>query len=390
MKVIVEARVLKGKDRNEVGLKQNELLKHLISKGAVPNWKPVPVTCPDLASLIDYVLVGFDHEEDSEVSVTEETEVVFYWSKDYEPCVQEIFLDENSSESAVSSTIWEIPNTEFDSIWENLFFENNLKGELLRYACGVIKLSNLGVDRNVIDLNRLMLLHGPPGSGKTSLCKGLAQRIASRYQGTYKRSIFVEVNSHSLFSKWFSESGKLVQKLFDQVVEIAEEPKSLVIMLVDEVESLVMSRTSAHSNDPSDSIRAVNAVITQIDRIRRYPNVLVLTTSNITEALDPAFLDRTDISKFVGNPSRKAASGILSKAVNEMCRVGAFSNKVNQDIEKEIEGITGRNDTQKLSGRILKKAPVLAYSKMNTCRDITLDNYLVQLERTLKDLNLRP
>lgn len=27
----------------------------------------------------------------------------------------------------------------------------------------------------------------------------------------------VEVNAHSLFSKWFSESGKLVNKLFDTI-----------------------------------------------------------------------------------------------------------------------------------------------------------------------------
>lgn len=35
----------------------------------------------------------------------------------------------------------------------------------------------------------------------------------------YSYSMFklVEINSHSLFSRWFSESGKLVQKLFGSV-----------------------------------------------------------------------------------------------------------------------------------------------------------------------------
>jgi SpoVK/Ycf46/Vps4 family AAA+-type ATPase len=31
------------------------------------------------------------------------------------------------------------------------------------------------------------------------------------------RAQLVEVNAHSLFSKWFSESGKLVNKLFDTI-----------------------------------------------------------------------------------------------------------------------------------------------------------------------------
>ena len=30
----------------------------------------------------------------------------------------------------------------------------------------------------------------------------------------------IEVNAHSLFSKWFSESGKLVARLFDKILEL--------------------------------------------------------------------------------------------------------------------------------------------------------------------------
>ena len=32
----------------------------------------------------------------------------------------------------------------------------------------------------------------------------------------------VEINSHSLFSKWFSESGKLVQKMFTEIKRLVE------------------------------------------------------------------------------------------------------------------------------------------------------------------------
>jgi SpoVK/Ycf46/Vps4 family AAA+-type ATPase len=44
----------------------------------------------------------------------------------------------------------------------------------------------------------------------------------------------------------------------------------------------------------------VNAVLTQLDRIKEYSNVLVLTTSNLVESLDSAFLDRVDIKQYVG------------------------------------------------------------------------------------------
>ena len=52
----------------------------------------------------------------------------------------------------------------------------------------------------------------------------------------------MEVNAHSLFSKWFSESGKLISKLFSKIQEAAEENDTLVFVLIDEIESLTSAR----------------------------------------------------------------------------------------------------------------------------------------------------
>jgi SpoVK/Ycf46/Vps4 family AAA+-type ATPase len=65
-------------------------------------------------------------------------------------------------------------------------------------------------------------------------------------------------------------------------------------------------QAAAGGGEPSDAIRAVNALLTQLDQLRRFPNVMVLTTSNITEAIDIAFVDRADIK--VGHASRGQAS----------------------------------------------------------------------------------
>jgi len=72
---------------------------------------------------------------------------------------------------------------------------------------------------------------------------------------------------------------------FEQIIEMVENPRSFVCVLIDEVESLSAARKSSH-NEPSDAIRVVNALLTQIDGIKDYPNVLVLTTSNITGTID--------------------------------------------------------------------------------------------------------
>jgi hypothetical protein len=36
----------------------------------------------------------------------------------------------------------------------------------------------------------------------------------------FRQGQLIEVNAHSLFSKWFSESGKLVSKLFSKIMEL--------------------------------------------------------------------------------------------------------------------------------------------------------------------------
>jgi len=42
----------------------------------------------------------------------------------------------------------------------------------------------------------------------------------------------VEINSHSLFSKWFSESGKLVFKMFQFIKELTSEEEAFVCILI--------------------------------------------------------------------------------------------------------------------------------------------------------------
>lgn len=115
-------------------------------------------------------------------------------------------------------------------------------------------------------------------------------------------------------------------KLFTSIKEVAEDPKSLVIVLIDEVESIAYARDSVSSNEPSDSLRVVNAVLTQLDQLRNYSNVLVLTTSNLSESIDLAFVDRADLKQYVGFPSVVAIFHIFKSAIDELITVNFTFN----------------------------------------------------------------
>lgn len=199
--------------------------------------------------------------------------------------------------------------------------------------------------------------------------------MSARYSSTK----LIEINTVNLMSKWFSESARLVARMFDAIKDYLDSPDHLVCLLVDEVESLTAMRNSAMSGvEPSDAIRVVNAVLTQIDQIKRYPNVLVLATSNVTGVIDPAFIDRADIRIFIGPPSAPAIYTIYRSCLTELIRVGLIEesgsnllsyqalaamqfteNKINP-ASIHLWNLARRSFG--LNGRTLRKLPLLAHA----------------------------
>ncbi|CAG0922177.1 unnamed protein product [Notodromas monacha] len=224
------------------------------------------------------------------------------------------FLDDgvsNTEECVSCAEVWQLPHANYVDVWESLVFESTLKNDLFNFVEASLLFSKRGLPMRYLG-NKLVFLHGPPGTGKTTLCHALAQKLSVYMSSTFENSYLVQVNSHSLFSRWFSESGKLVTRLFDRIKEMVENSKNLVVVLIDEIESLAMVRKA--SSEPSDSVRAVNALLTQLDSLKRHENVLILTTSNLTEAVDSAFCSRADIKRYVGLPSVRVMYEILRQS----------------------------------------------------------------------------
>uniref|UniRef100_A0A1Q3EVE1 Putative thyroid receptor-interacting protein 13 n=1 Tax=Culex tarsalis TaxID=7177 RepID=A0A1Q3EVE1_CULTA len=312
---------------------------------------------------------------------------------------QETIDDQGGDEIQIANH-WLLPAREFHGLWESLIYEDSLKENLLSFVHTTALFSQKAVNANLIACNRLVLLHGPPGTGKTSLCQALAQKLAIRMnKSSYKHFHLFEINSHSLFSKWFSESGKLVQKVFGQINDLCQDPSSMVCVLVDEVESIAFAREAISNNEPSDSIRVVNAVLTQLDRIRRFPNVMVLATSNLTGSIDLAFLDRADIVQYIGPPTREAIYEIYRSAIANLQQVGIVTDR--EPIPPQAAELTGSSvDRSKstatarlealaeqsvgLSGRSLRKVPFLAHALFVQRDETTLIKFLNAMRNAVR------
>ncbi|XP_069769429.1 pachytene checkpoint protein 2 homolog isoform X1 [Narcine bancroftii] len=302
---------------------------------------------------------------------------------------------EGEEENMPASNNWLLPAGEFHGLWESLVYDSEVKSQLLDYVSTTLLFSDRNVDSNLIAWNRVVLLHGPPGTGKTSLCKALAQKLTIRFSHRYRYGQLIEINSHSLFSKWFSESGKLVTKMFQAIRDLIMDTESLVFVLIDEVESLTAARNSSKAGtEPSDAIRVVNAVLTQIDQIKRFPNVVILTTSNITEKIDLAFVDRADIKQYIGPPSTAAIFKIYLTCLEELMKrqiiyprqqlltlrelhmISFLENDVSR-LSLALKNIASKSEG--LSGRVLRKLPFLAHALFIQSSSVTVEKFLEAL-----------
>lgn len=170
------------------------------------------------------------------------------------------------------------------------------------------------VDRARVPMHGIILLAGSPGTGKTSLAKGLADRVA---QMLPKASLtYLEVEPHSLQSSSLGKSQKAVTELF--AIAIAERAaQGPTFVLLDEVETLIVDRSKLSMDaNPIDVHRATDAALVQLDHLAEvHPDLLFVATSNFPAAIDGAFQSRCDLIVEVPLPEATAILAIMQDTI---------------------------------------------------------------------------
>jgi AAA+ superfamily predicted ATPase len=212
--------------------------------------------------------------------------------------------------------VTELPDVDWTDRWDRIVVPDELKERLLNYL--VFALRHRGrLSAVSMPVHGLVILAGPPGTGKTTLAGGLADR-AARELGT--PVLFVDINPHAFPSQLLGESQRSVARLFERTLPDLAARGLPTVVLLDEVEAMAVSRTGASlDTNPVDVHRATEAVLAGVDHVARTcPDVIFVATTNYRPGVDVAFLSRADLIEDLGYPGPTAVRAILTDSLRAL------------------------------------------------------------------------
>ena len=260
-----------------------------------------------------------------------------------------------------------LPEPGWEQYWDRIYVPDATKRRLYNYARFALtrrdRFSLVG-----LPVHGIALLRGLPGTGKSSLVRGLAQRLAT--QVVDGPVLFAEVNAHALPSQMLGDSQRNTMNLLERAIPELAEKGHPVVVLVDEVDSVAIARDRASAGtDPVDVVRATEAALRGLDRLAEAtPNVVIFATSNFPEAIDLAFVSRLDLTVDLDLPDEPTIATILTDVLREV--PSDLDGESRSKLAAALVGFSGRDVRKVLFEAIVSRTSAAAIDTPLVAADV--------------------
>lgn len=146
-----------------------------------------------------------------------------------------------------------------------------------------------------------VLLHGPPGCGKTMLAKATAKEAGAR---------FINLEVAMLIDKWYGESQKLAKSVFTLAKKL--QP---CIIFIDEIDSFLRSRNS-QDHEATAMVKAQFMTLWDGLETDSDSQVIVMGATNRPNDVDRAILRRMPAMYAIGLPNTNERKEILNSMID--------------------------------------------------------------------------
>ena len=126
-------------------------------------------------------------------------------------------------------------------------------------------------ERLGIDAPKGVLLHGPPGCGKTLIARAIAHETEAG---------FYSVSGPEVIHKFYGESEAHLRKIFEEATR-----KAPSIIFLDEIDAIAPRRENVVGDVEK---RVVAQLLALMDGLARRQHLIVIAATNLPNALDPA------------------------------------------------------------------------------------------------------